>query len=248
MRFVSLLSVLTLAASVALAEPKLELNIGEKDVDVENRTIHFSLGTVAKLAEIQVFSPDGDLLYTGGETYAQPARGTRLRVSWPDLGDKGVNFRIELKITDTEDNWIGFQVIRFYLEIPHQDLAFATAKWEIAKTEEPKLVEPLQQLQAAVSKYAELMRVRIYVAGYTDTVGSRTDNQVLSDKRAQAIASYFIAHGLKGVPIFVRGFGEGAQAVKTDDNVPEARNRRAQYIISTFEPEVAGPGAWRRVQ
>jgi outer membrane protein OmpA-like peptidoglycan-associated protein len=244
----SLLVLLCAFAAPAAAEPKLALHIGEKDIDVANRAIHFSLGTVAKSAEIQVFSPDGELLYSGFESYSQPAPGTRLQVGWPDLGDKGVNFRIELKFTDAEDNWVGFQVIRFYLEIPHQEIAFATAKWDISKKEEPKLVEPLAQLQAAISKYAELMHVSLYVAGYTDTVGSAADNQLLSEKRAQAIASYFVAHGLKGVPILVRGFGEGAQAAKTADNVPEARNRRAQYIISTFEPEVAGPGAWRRVQ
>jgi hypothetical protein len=46
----------------------------------------------------------------------------------------------------------------------------------------------------------------------------------------------------------VRGFGEGALAVKTPDNTPEQRNRRAQYIVSSFAPPLAGPGSWRRIQ
>lgn len=235
-------------AAPAAANPRLKLTLSENDVDVQNRTIHFTLGTVAASAEVQVFSPEGELLHVGDREYDAPAPGTRLSISWPDLGEKGENFRLELKVTDAKGYWIGSQVIYFYLEIPHEDVAFATAKWDISKKEEPKLVQPLALLKEAVRKYAKLMDVKLYVAGHTDTVGKSRDNQVLSEKRAQSIANYFSTHGLSGIPIFVRGFGEGAPAVKTPDNTPEPRNRRAQYIISSFTPSVAGPGSWRRVR
>ena len=68
---------------------------------------------------------------------------------------------------------------------------------------------------------------------------------MLSERRAKAIADYFIAHGLTKIPIFVRGFGEGALAVKTADNIPEAKNRRAVYIISSFTPVLQGPGQFK---
>jgi len=41
---------------------------------------------------------------------------------------------------------------------------------------------------------------------------------------------------------------EGALAVATKDNTPEARNRRALYIVSSFAPALAGPGEFRRVR
>ena len=88
----------------------------------------------------------------------------------------------------------------------------------------------------------------LYIAGHTDTVGNASDNQRLSERRAQAIAGWFAAHGLRGLPIHVRGFGEGALAVKTPDNTPQQHNRRAQYIVSSFAPTLAGPGSWRRIQ
>jgi outer membrane protein OmpA-like peptidoglycan-associated protein len=141
--------------------------------------------------------------------------------------------------------WIGFQVVRFYVEIPHEEIVFASGKWDITEKEEAKLRDPLRLLKDAASKYARQMDVKLYVAGHTDSVGNAKDNQVLSEKRARAIAAYFAEHGLSGVPILVRGFGEGALAVKTADNVAEAKNRRAQYIISSFTPEVPGPGAWQ---
>jgi outer membrane protein OmpA-like peptidoglycan-associated protein len=222
------------------------LRIDENDIDVAGRTLHFTLGSVAQSAEIQVYSPEGELLYSGHESYANPAPGTRLAIGWPDLGSKGQNFRIELKFTDDKQRWITYQVIRFYVEIPHEEVEFASGKWDIPKDQAAKLQKPLSLLKEAAAKYAKLMNVSLYVAGYTDTVGSPTDNQRLSERRARSIADYFGKSGVK-LPIFVRGFGEGAPAVKTSDNVAEARNRRALYIVSSFMPALEGPGQFRQI-
>ena len=134
-------------------------------------------------------------------------------------------------------------MIRFYIEVPHEEVEFESGKWTIPKEQEAKLEKPLSLLKEAQAKYAELMNVSLYVAGHTDTVGKAKDNQRLSERRAQAIADYFIAHGLTKMPIFVRGFG--ALAVKTADNVAEPRNRRALYIVSSFVPALEGPGQFK---
>lgn len=245
MRRFALVVLAWFATSFASAEPKLSLQIGDEDVDVARRTIHFALGTVAKSAELKLYSPEGALLYEGVESYQAPAPGARLSISWPDLGQHAENFRIELKFTDTGGNWVGFQIVRFYVEIPHQEVVFATGKWNVTNEEEVKLREPLRLLKDAARKYANEMKVQLYVAGHTDRVGNAEHNQILSEKRARAIAAYFAAQGLSGIPIFVRGLGEGAPMVKTADNVAEAKNRRAQYIVSSFTPQLVGPGAWR---
>lgn len=240
--------VLLVAVGVAAAAGHPQLIVGDDAVDLDNRLIRFSLTTAASSARIQVFSAEGKLLHDKTEEYSGVAARTPLSVGWPDLGKGGENFRIELRVTDTEGNWFTYQVIRFYLEVPHREIVFGSGKWNIDKQEEEKLVEPLKLLKEAVAKYGKHMGVRLYVGGYTDTVGKHDKNQLLSERRAQSIADYFIRHGLTGIPILVRGFGEGAPAVKTGDNVPEKRNRRARYIISTFAPEVAGPGTWKQVQ
>src|SRR5262245_36829524 len=133
------------APSLALAE-KLELRIHSDDIDVAGRTIHFALATVARMAEIEVYSPDGELLHAGHRSYEDPAPGAKLEIGWPDLGKKGENFRIELKFTDSKDNWVTFQVIRFYVEVPHEEVEFETGKWAIPKDQEAKLQRPLSLL------------------------------------------------------------------------------------------------------
>lgn len=242
-----LIAFFALLCSTASAAP-LALRIGESDIDVAHRTIYFELATAADSADIEVYSPEGELLHVGQATYDEAKPHQRLSVSWPDLGAKGENFRIELKFTDTKGNWVTFQVIRFYLEVPHEEVEFESAKWSIPSEQEGKLKTPLELLKDAAAKYAKLMDVSLYVAGYTDTVGATSDNQALSERRAQAIADYFVKHGLTGMPIYVRGFGEGALAVQTADNVPEAKNRRALYIVSSFMPVLQGPGQFKRVR
>lgn len=249
MRLATVWVLLCCAALPAQARaPELRLEVGEDDIDLATRTISFMLSSVAASAAIEVFSAEGQLLHSGARHYDDPAPGSRLSIGWPELPAGTDNFRIELTITDDKGNWVDFQVIRFYLEIPHEEVVFATGKWAISEAEREKLKQPLSLLEDAFAKYGELMDVKLYVAGHTDTVGKAADNQPLSEKRARAIARYFIDNGLSGMPIFVRGFGEGALAVKTKDNVAEQRNRRAQYIISSFVPELSGPGSWRRVQ
>jgi outer membrane protein OmpA-like peptidoglycan-associated protein len=235
-------------AASASADANLRLNLEQKDIDIPNRTIHFSLGTVAAAAEIEVFSPEGKLLHSGHKNYDNPAPGTRLEIGWPDLGSQQENFVLDLKFTDTDGSWVTYHVVRFYFEIPHEEIEFESGKAQITPEQRAKLDTPLTLLQDAVAKYSKMVDVGLYVVGHTDTVGPAADNQRLSDKRAQAIAAVFLQAGLKPLTIHVRGCGEGALAVKTADNVAERKNRRAQYIVSSFVPQIPGPGSWRRVQ
>ena len=161
----------------------------------------------------------------------------------------GVSCR-ECRATWSKRNefWIGWEVVRFYIEIPHEDVVFETAKWEIRPSEAPKLDAALKIMIDTIKKYGKLVECELYIAGHTDTVGSIASNRELSRQRARSIAKYFSTHGLKKIPMYVRGFGEEMLRIQTGDNVDEERNRRAQYIISTFPPEMAGPGSWQRIQ
>jgi outer membrane protein OmpA-like peptidoglycan-associated protein len=223
----------------------LKLSINKEDVDLANRTLYFRLNRKADSAEIKVYSTDGKLLAERTKLYNGARPQTRLSIDWPKLlGQDAENFRIELKVTDVDEYWIGWEVVRFYLEIPHEEVVFDSGKWELKPSEAYKLDDALRILIPAIEKHGKHMDCRLYVAGHTDTVGSIADNRKLSNDRAKAIARYFASHGVKGIPIYTRGFGEELLAVETGDNVDNATNRRALYILSTFPPEMSGPGSW----
>ena len=77
--------------------------------------------------------------------------------------------------------------------------------------------------------------ITLFIAGHTDTVGSASANLKLSQERARSIAGWFRKRGVR-LPISYEGFGETSLAVKTADNVDEARNRRADYVLSDGPP------------
>ncbi|MGQ0659490.1 OmpA family protein [Sphingosinicella sp.] len=67
--------------------------------------------------------------------------------------------------------------------------------------------------QAEVRAFAEAMRrpqlvtMRFRIEGHTDSVGGRTINGPLSQRRAQAVADYLVAQGVAQTRLEVQGFG-----------------------------------------
>jgi outer membrane protein OmpA-like peptidoglycan-associated protein len=98
----------------------------------------------------------------------------------------------------------------------------------------------LDRVAANLQQYPNSL---IDVYGYTDTVGSATSNQRLSEQRAQAVANYLINRGVSSARIRWMGFGETNLKVSTGDNVPEALNRRVEIkIIPVTQQEAQSAG------
>ena len=74
------------------------------------------------------------------------------------------------------------------------------------------------------------------VYGYTDSTGSDSFNQSLSEQRAQAVASYLTSQGVASSRIRWQGFGENPQYFKGDNSTEFGRalNRRVEIKIVPF--------------
>jgi outer membrane protein OmpA-like peptidoglycan-associated protein len=119
--------------------------------------------------------------------------------------------------------------------VPHEDVVFGSGAHAIVADEVPKLERCWSDVQAVIAKYGDVVKIQLYVAGYTDTVGATGSNQQLSERRARAIAEWFRGRGFSG-DIHYQGFGEGALAVPTGDEVDEGANRRALYVLAAEAP------------
>jgi outer membrane protein OmpA-like peptidoglycan-associated protein len=86
----------------------------------------------------------------------------------------------------------------------------------------------LDRVAASLQQYPNSL---VDVYGYTDTVGSATSNQRLSEQRAQAVANYLISRGVSSSRLRWMGFGETSLKVQTGDNVNEPQNRRVEIKI-----------------
>jgi outer membrane protein OmpA-like peptidoglycan-associated protein len=82
--------------------------------------------------------------------------------------------------------------------------------------------------------FAELKRrpaPDIVVIGHTDTVGSIASNDRLSLARAERMRELMVGLGLPVERIQAAGRGEREPLVHTEDNTPEARNRRVEISV-----------------
>ena len=81
------------------------------------------------------------------------------------------------------------------------------------------------------AEVANRQAVEVQVTGHTDTLGKESDNDRLSEERAQAIKEMLIDQGLKSN--FIRAVGRGSREllIPTSPNVREPRNRRVEVIV-----------------
>jgi outer membrane protein OmpA-like peptidoglycan-associated protein len=224
----------------------LELDRGGTDLDAG--VVSIKVNTLVDRADIVVHGEKGVLVETTQDLKSLKG-GQMARLTWSS-GE--VARKVEVKVHDRAGFWSGFELLRIEVDIPHDEVNFDTGKSTFAREEAEKLDRTLQAIYAELEKYKDYstqLEINLYIGGYTDTVGDKGANRTLSQQRARAIGAYFRKKGLS-VPIYFQGFGEDALAVKTEDNVDEARNRRALYILSNFPPPVSyhlPRKAWKRL-
>jgi outer membrane protein OmpA-like peptidoglycan-associated protein len=212
----------------------LEIALARDHVDLESRTLDFTMNNPAGRAQLAIYNASGRAIHEATTEFRGQPAGSRLVVTWPPLAEPIQ--RMELRIYDASDSWSGHELVPFTVEIPHEDVVFETAKWDIRASELAKLDAAYTAILDAIREHGSDIKARLYVLGHTDSVGSAADNQLLSRRRASEIARYFQQRGGISLPILAQGFGESRLAVPTGDNVDEARNRRAQYILAAQAP------------
>lgn len=71
----------------------------------------------------------------------------------------------------------------------------------------------------------------ITVEGHTDSIGSESYNQVLSERRANAVAKYLEGRGIEGSKIKAFGVGEANPVAPNDTPANRYLNRRVEITV-----------------
>jgi len=77
----------------------------------------------------------------------------------------------------------------------------------------------------------EFNKTSINISGFTDSSGSDNYNQILSEKRANSVASYIVQSGIQHGRIQSRGFGERYPVASNGSAMGRAQNRRVEISI-----------------
>jgi chemotaxis protein MotB len=115
----------------------------------------------------------------------------------------------------------------------NSDLLFRSGSWEMSKQGQEVIAKLAPRL-------APFQQSKIVVNGYTDNapVGRAlqrqgiTSNEVLSQKRAEAVMQYLISKGVKPDFISAQGFGEAEPLASNDTAQGRAQNRRVELTLA----------------
>ncbi len=227
----------------AFLGPALSIEVPRPQIDKPRRRAVVKSNRSVARAHVTIVGVDGPA-YDADVDVAENQAGEDVELRW-----EGPEEILRLDIT-LFDKW-GFNAFEnispWSLEIPHEDVEFDTAKHEIRADQAPRLDKAAGDIAKIVERYGKYVTVKLYLGGYTDTVGSREDNQGLSERRARGIAQALRQRGFKG-PIYYQGFGEDGLCVATDEGVDMQANRRAVYLLASESP-ATGPNfprsAWK---
>jgi outer membrane protein OmpA-like peptidoglycan-associated protein len=256
----------TIALKVAGADPwsyplhfdtviraPVTINYDNEHLDLAGRALRFQLSRPAGKAEVTVIGDDGNEIGHGAAAYHKEPAGTWLPIQWEQGAGNVMMLRLK---AIAADGLVGnMDLTPWAVAIDHEDVNFKTDSAVIEPGEAGKLDASLRRIEEVTRRAERFIKVRLYVAGHTDTVGSRDHNRKLSLDRARAIAEYFRQKGLK-IPISYEGFGEDAPKVKTPDETDEPKNRRADYVLgavgapapSSLTAHHAVRGDWKAIK
>jgi chemotaxis protein MotB len=122
------------------------------------------------------------------------------------------------------------QALHFTLQ---DDMAFRSGSWKLSKAGEESLAGVAQKLGPnQVSP--------ITVTGYTDNqpigAGLKSQgvdsNDVLSQKRAEAVMAWLVQHGAKPEMVTAKGLGEANPVASNDTAEGRAKNRRVEITVN----------------
>lgn len=217
-------------------------------LDLDRRVLQFKPSRPVKSAELVVIGEDGQDLGTGNASYDRAPDDGWYAIGWTQPAGTRV-MKMRLRVVADEATASNLELIPWSVEIAHEDVTFATDSAVIEPAEEKKLDASLAKIEEVVQRAEKFMKMKLYIAGHTDTVGPSAKNRKLSLARAYAIASYFRKKGLR-IPIAFAGFGEDVPRVKTPDNTDERANRRADYVLGPAggAPPFGGPYVAARAQ
>jgi outer membrane protein OmpA-like peptidoglycan-associated protein len=87
----------------------------------------------------------------------------------------------------------------------------------------------LDKLVLVLNSYAD---TDIELQGHTDSKGSDTYNQSLSEKRAKAVSGYLSSQGIAHSRVNTIGYGEDVPKYENDTADGRTKNRRVEFLIT----------------
>jgi outer membrane protein OmpA-like peptidoglycan-associated protein len=87
------------------------------------------------------------------------------------------------------------------------------------------------ELERLIAFLKKNTTIRIEIGGHTDSDGSETHNNQLSQNRAKAVYDYLISNGVEAERLTFKGYGESVPVEGNDTEEGRAKNRRTEFKV-----------------
>ncbi len=106
-----------------------------------------------------------------------------------------------LELKDSKTYTQDFTLASIFTPVPMDDVFYEFGKWEVTEASAAELNELIKLLQ-------DNPNITIELSAHTDRVGNAEANKILSEKRAQSVVDYLIAHGIEKERLTPVGYGK----------------------------------------
>ncbi|GGX48382.1 OmpA family protein [Saccharospirillum salsuginis] len=107
------------------------------------------------------------------------------------------------------------------------NITFATDSSDVKQ----EFMNTLQSVAKVVQEYENTL---VTIEGHTDSTGSDSYNQLLSERRAASVAEVLLAQGVAFERIAAEGYGEGRPVATNDTAEGRAQNRRVEISLEAI--------------
>ncbi len=105
-----------------------------------------------------------------------------------------------------------------------RNVFFNTGKWEVKD-------DSYAELARLVSLLADVPTLKIEISGHTDNVGAESFNELLSQRRADAVVTYLVSKGVDKKRLSAKGYGQSKPVDSNNTAAGRALNRRTEFEI-----------------
>jgi outer membrane protein OmpA-like peptidoglycan-associated protein len=178
-----------------------------------------TIGAIGGAAVGQIAGGDTKSTLIGAATGAAIGGGTGYYMDKQEaqLRDKLNNTGVKIQRSGDE----------IYLIMPN-NITFKTNQYAV----KPSSYDVLSSVAIVLKKYN---KTQIVVDGHTDSIGTKTHNRTLSEKRAGSIKNYLVAQGVFDKRVRTTGFGSSKPIATNKTSHGRQQNRRVKITLIPIE-------------
>tara|TARA_B100000767_G_scaffold71961_1_gene68459 strand:- start:1585 stop:3684 length:2100 start_codon:yes stop_codon:yes gene_type:complete len=224
----------------SIAKPVSDNTIA-KPIIVEEKSLTVFKGKVLDAvtkapikAEIEIILNETGKIYTS--FFSNSATGKFL-LSLPSGNNYGISvsangylFHSENFDLPSEDGFnivtkdVKLKNIKVGSNITLRNVFFDSGKWEVKD-------DSYAELARLVLLLNDVPNLKIEISGHTDNIGAESFNELLSQRRADAVVNYLVEKGVDIVRLSAKGYGQTNPVGSNDTPESRASNRRTEFEI-----------------